>query len=138
MPHYRLINGLAILLLSWGLQSCASVFGGKHNHLTFSSSQNQEAQIFIDDSLVGQAPGKLKVPKEKIQHGSTLEIRAEGCETQSFLILRKPHFWYTTVNIFSGAVWLGVDYGNGNILRPVPRKFEYQLKETPQPTHETL
>ena len=95
--------------------------------MVFTSNGELQADVFIDDSLVGQSPGKIVMPKELIQHGSMLEIRAEGYETQEYLILRKPHTGYIIADFVVGAIPLIFDYANGNILRPSPRKFEVDL-----------
>ena len=105
-------------------QGCATIFGGRTNSLVFNGTTNVQSQVFIDDTLVGQAPGKIVLPKKTIQHGSVLEIRTEGFETQEYLILRKPHAGLVIADFVVGAVPLIVDADSGNILRPVPRKFD--------------
>lgn len=126
-----------IKILVWGLgiitmlvfQSCATIFGGRHNALVFENEQNVPAEVYIDDSLVGSAEGKLIIPKQVIQHGSVLEIRAEGYQSEEYIILRKVHTLYTVGNFAFGAVPLIVDYATGNILRPKPRKFVVELEK---------
>ncbi len=112
------------------LNSCATVLGSRSNTLSFTSSQT--AQIYIDDKLVGEAPGKIKLPAKQIQHGSTLRIESEGFESQEYTILRKPNVAYTAVDLvgslFMFGVPIAVDYADGYIYRPVPRKFAYELK----------
>ena len=105
-------------------QGCATILGGRTNSMVFTGQPNIQSQVFIDDTLVGQAPGKLVLPKETIQHGSILEIRTEGYETQAYLILRKPNAGLVIADFAIGAVPLIFDVANGNILRPVPRKFD--------------
>lgn len=109
------------------LSSCATILGGKSNTLVFSEESLPKAEIFIDGELIGEAPGKIKVPKAKIQHGSKLVIKAEGYEEQEYLLIRKPQAAYTVVDFIIGAIPLAVDYATGNIYRPVPRTFDYDL-----------
>jgi hypothetical protein len=92
--------------------------------MVFNGPADVQSQVFIDDTLVGQAPGKIVLPKQTIQHGSMLEIRTEGYETQEYLILRKPQPGLVIADFAFGAVPLIIDVANGNILRPVPRKFD--------------
>jgi len=104
-------------------QSCATIFGGRSNTLVFENIENIPAQVFVDDSLVGDAAGKIYLPKGVIQHGSTLEIKVEGQEVEEHLILLKPHPLYVIGDFAVGIVPLIVDFGTGDILRPSPRKF---------------
>lgn len=123
MKHYPslLILLIPLLMLS---QGCATIFGGRTNSMVFNGPADIQSQVFIDDTLVGQAPGKIIVPKQTIQHGSILEIRADGYETQEYLILRKPNAGLVIADFAVGAVPLIFDTANGNILRPSPRKFD--------------
>jgi hypothetical protein len=123
MKHYPslLILLIPLLMLS---QGCATIFGGRTNSMIFNGPVDIQSQVFIDDTLVGQAPGKIIVPKQTIQHGSILEIRADGYETQEYLILRKPNAGLVIADFAVGAVPLIFDTANGNILRPSPRKFD--------------
>ena len=123
MKHYPLFLILLIPLLVLS-QGCATIFGGRTNSMIFNGHTDIQSEVFIDDTLVGQAPGKIVLPKKTIQHGSVLEIRTEGYETQEYLILRKPHAGLVIADFVVGAVPLIVDAASGNILRPVPRKFD--------------
>jgi hypothetical protein len=111
------------LVLALGLQSCATIFGGRTNTLVFDTSEPQQTEVFIDDTLVGTAPGKIRLPKGTIQHGSMLEIRAEGYESEEYLLLLKPHAGYVIADFVAGAIPLIIDFGTSDILRPKPRKF---------------
>ena len=119
--QFLLILLMPLLMLS---QGCATIFGGRTNTMVFNGTADVQSQVFIDDTLVGQAPGKIVLPKQIIQHGSILEIRSEGFKTQEYLILRKPHPGLVIADCAVGAVPLIFDVANGNILRPVPRKFD--------------
>lgn len=119
-------------LLVWAiallfLQSCATILGGKNNTLVFSEESLPKAEVFIDGELIGEAPGKIKVPKEKIQHGSILLLKADGFEEKEYMLLRKQNAAYTVVDLFLGGIPLVVDYTTGNIYRPNPHKFKYEL-----------
>ena len=117
---------LGVLVL---LQSCATIFGGKHNTLVFVNEQNIEAEVFVDDTLIGEASGKLFIPKRVIQHGSTLEIRAEGYRSEEYLILLKPHAGYILADFAVATIPLIIDFATGDILRPKPRKFDVSLEK---------
>ena len=123
MKHYPFLLTLLIPLIVLS-QGCATILGGRTNSMVFTGQPDIQSEVFIDDTLVGQAPGKIVLPKQTIQHGSVLEIRTEGYETQEYLILRKPNAGLVLADFALGAVPLIFDVANGNILRPVPRKFD--------------
>jgi len=112
---------IPLIMLSEG---CATILGGRTNSMVFTGQPDIQSEVFIDDTLVGQAPGKIVLPKQTIQHGSVLEIRTDGYETQEYLILRKPNAGLVLADFALGAVPLIFDVATGNILRPVPRKFD--------------
>jgi hypothetical protein len=118
-----------ILFLIAGLllNSCATILGGKSNTLVFSEDSLPEAEVFIDGEKIGDAPGKIKVPREKIQHGSILIIKANGFEEKEYLLVRKQNAAYSVADLLIGGVPLLVDYSTGNIYSPSPRTFEYEL-----------
>lgn len=115
------------------LQGCATILGGRTNTLVFSENSMPKAEIYIDGDLVGEAPGKIKLDKRKIQHGSVLVVKAEGYENVEYKLIRKQNAFYSVADILIGGVPLAVDYSTGNIYRPKPRTFEYELKKLNQP-----
>ncbi len=121
---FCLISGITLL------SSCATLLGSKTNTLKF--QEGVEAQVYLDDQLIGNAPGKIKLPAKQIQHGSTLRIEAEGYQEEEFLILRKPHLAYVAADmvgsIFLTGIPVLVDFSSGQIYRPVPRKINYTLE----------
>jgi len=123
MKHYPLLLSLLIPLFMLS-QGCATILGGRTNSMVFTGQPDIQSEVFIDDTLVGQAPGKIVLPKQTIQHGSVLEIRTDGYETQEYLILRKPNAGLVLADFALGAVPLIFDVATGNILRPAPRKFD--------------
>ena len=126
---FQLAKIFIVTVLVLGFTNCATTFGGRHNTLVFKTDNTVKAKIYLDGNYIGEAPGKILLKRTTIQHGSTLEIKAEGYETQKYLILRKPHVIYTVADVITGGVWLGVDYATGNIYRPSPRMFSYSLNE---------
>jgi hypothetical protein len=118
-----------LILLTVGIlfNSCATILGGKSNVLVFSETSSPKADVYIDGERIAEAPGKIKVPKEKIQHGSKLVLKADGYEEKEYLLLRKQSGIYSVADLLAGVIPLVVDYATGNIYRPKPRKFEYEL-----------
>jgi hypothetical protein len=128
-PILKILIPLLFIAGTLMMQSCATIFGGKSNTLVFKADTASRAEVFLDGELIGYAPGKIKLTKGRIQHGSKLEIKAEGLEDQEYTIIRKVHPWYTVADFLVGGIWLAIDYGTGNILRPQPRSFNYSIEE---------
>jgi len=128
-----LTGSFILLVLFLGVsmlhQGCATILGGRTNSMVFNGDAEVPAHVFIDDTLVGQAPGKIVFPKQVVQHGSNLEIRAEGYKTQEYLIVRKPHPAYMVGDFIIGGIPLIVDASTGNLYRPNPRKFDVKLEK---------
>ena len=110
-------------------QSCATILGGRTNTLVFSENCLPKAEVYLDGNRIGEAPGKIKLPRDKIQHGSSLVIKADGYEEQTYQLIRKQNAAYSVVDLLIGGIPLAVDYATGNIYRPNPRSFEYELKK---------
>jgi hypothetical protein len=104
--------------------------GGKKNSFIVKDSCPDNTKLFLDSTYIGKGPGKIVLDKGKIQHGSILELKAEGFESQKFLILRRINAWYTIADIGTGGIWLGVDLATGSIYRPKPRVFSCDLDES--------
>jgi hypothetical protein len=126
-PNKMLKKLFLFAMLGILFNSCATLLGGKSNTLVFSEESLPKAEVFIDGEKIGDAPGKIKVPKEKIQHGSILIIKADGFEEKEYLLLRKQNAAYSVADLLIGGIPLLVDYSTGNIYRPSPRTFEYEL-----------
>ena len=123
-PLLKSFGALTIIVVLILSQGCATIFGSRTNKLVFTVSPDIKAQVFIDDTLRGDAPGEIVLPSHVIQHGSMLEIRADGRATQEYLILRKPHAAYIIADFAVGGIPLIVDVATGHIFRPSPRKFD--------------
>lgn len=109
------------------LSGCATILGGKNNTLHFNSESLTKTEVYLDGEKIGDAPGKIKVAKGEIQHGSKIEVKANGFQTQEYMVLRKVHAIYTLVDLFAGGIPLIVDFSTGSIYRPRPYKFQYEL-----------
>ncbi|MFV0590889.1 MAG: hypothetical protein ACK5M7_05850 [Draconibacterium sp.] len=117
-----------ILLISCLIfSSCATIINGKSSVLIFSNADKTKAEVFLDGERLCEAPGKIRVPKAKIQHGSQLVIQADGYQPNKYTIVRRQNAVYTVIDLLIGGVPLVVDYTTGNLYQPQPRKFEYKL-----------
>ena len=112
------------------LTGCATVFGGAKNKLVVKEGTPPSADVFLDGQKLGTAPIDEKLSKYLLQEGSIVEIRKEGYKTDTVVIERKVHPWYSLADIVTGVgIGFAVDVATGNIYRPVNNKITYQLEE---------
>ena len=134
MQKFKCLSKLfQIIILLLICSGCATILGGRNNTFHFNDESLTEAEVYMDGEKIGDAPGKIKVPKGQIQHGSKIEIQADGFHTQEYVILRKQHAAYTIASLLTGGIPLIVDFSTGDIYRPRPHKFEYVLQKHNEP-----
>lgn len=126
--RHRIFKGIGLYLVAILFTGCATILGQK-NTLVFTNATDKAASVYIDGEKIGDAPGKIIVDSKKIQHGSELTLKADGCLDTSYLLIRKQHGIYTVADLLLGGIPLLVDYTNGNIYQPSQRKFQYILQE---------
>ncbi len=124
IPIVILAIGFTVLF-----SSCATVFGGKKNRIIIEDGAPLGATVYLDGQRLGMTPIDTKLDKHLIQDGSQLEIRKAGFRSDTIVIKREVHPWYTFADIITGGIWLGIDLGTGNLYRPVDNKFTYELKK---------
>ena len=122
-----LLYVIAIVLIT---TSCATVFGGSKNKLVVYEGNPPEAEVYLDGQKIGTTPVDVKISKFLLQEGSVVEIKKAGYHTDSIIIERKVHPWYTLADAITGiGIGLAVDLATGNVYRPSNNKIEYQLIE---------
>ena len=109
------------------MNSCATIFGGKRNTIHVKMGSPENAMVYLDGELIGEAPFKIRIEKRRIQEGSIIEIKKEGYHTMQYHVIRSPHAGYVILDILGGVIPLVVDVADGNIYRPNTRKIEYVL-----------
>ena len=123
---------LMMLVITLMAGSCATILSGKKNTVKISQGTPEKALVFLDGVFLGEAPLKMRISKYKLQHGSVLEIKKEGFQTQRFEVVRSPHLWYVVADVLTGVVPLIIDTANGNIYRTNTRHIEYVLVPSSQ------
>ncbi len=115
------------ILLLFSASGCATLLGGRTNTLQFDNSPNGEkVEVWLDGEKIGEAPGRLRLPSRRVQHGSVVELRADGIPLDTFRLERRLSTPYFLLDVASTlGVALLVDFGTGHIYRPTPRKFSF-------------
>lgn len=126
----RLLQTFSIIGIVLIATSCATVFGGSKNKLVVYEGNPPEAEVYLDGQKIGTTPVDVKISKFLLQEGSVVEIKKAGYQTDSIIIERKIHPWYTFADAITGiGIGLAVDLATGNVYRPSNNKIEYQLEE---------
>ena len=121
---------LYLLVIVMITASCATVFGGSKNKLVVHEGNPPEAEVYLDGQKIGVTPVDVKISKYLLQEGSVVEIRKKGYHTDTVIIGRKVHPWYTLIDAVSTiGIGLAVDLATGNVYRPSNNKIDYQLKK---------
>ncbi|MFO7789400.1 MAG: caspase family protein [Bacteroidota bacterium] len=117
----------ALIILSFILQGCATIFGGSKSKTHVRNGTPPGAMVYYNGSYVDNAPAKVKVPRSNKPGNSKIEIRKEGYETSTINMTRKVSVGFTILDVLAGVVWLGIDFATGNIYQPRPNKIDYRL-----------
>ena len=120
---------LFLFILLFGGSSCATLLGGRHNTLKFENTAGeQRVEVWLDGEKVGEAPGKIRLPARRIQHGSQLELKADGQTVETHVLERRLHGAYFLLDIATTlGIALAIDFGTGHIYRPQPRTITYSF-----------
>jgi len=116
----------SVILLSTG---CATVFGGYKNKLAVENGSPPHAEVYLDGQKMGTAPLDQKIDKYLLQHGSLIELRSDGYVTDTIVVEREVHPYYTLADVLTGGIWTLVDVATGNLYRPTYGKIKYELKK---------
>jgi len=126
--NQQIINVLYLLVLVAITTGCATVFGGSKNKLVVYEGDPPEAEVYLDGQKIGTTPIDKKISKYLLQEGSVVEIKKEGYQTDSIVIERKVHPWYTLADAVSTiGIGLAIDLATGNVYRPANNRIEYEL-----------
>lgn len=126
----RVLSCSFLFLIAFSISSCATVFGRWNNTLVFKSPQFQAADVYLDGVPIGKAPGKIKLDPRQIQHGSELRLEADGHEPLEIILRREASAGYIIADVLATAgVALVIDFADGYIYRPKPRRIVYVLEK---------
>jgi len=111
------------------LTSCATIFTPHSSKLTIYNGYPKNAEIFLNDELIGTAPLEIWVDNHKLNKNNIIEIKSEGYKTAKINLDLKTDAGYFIVDMVS-IVGLGVDYYTGAIYKPKPSTIKYKLSKS--------
>lgn len=111
------------------ITSCATIFTPNRSKLTIYNGYPKNAEIFLNNELIGVAPLEIWVENHKLDKNNLLEIKSKGFETAKINLDLKTDAGYFIVDLVS-IVGLGVDYYTGAIYKPKPSSIKYKLNKS--------
>ena len=109
--------------------SCATIFNGAKTKIHIKDGTPPNANVYVDGNYKGTAPCKVKISKTIANAQHTIDIKADGYETQTITTNRKLSAGYLVLDIITGVVWTAIDFATGNIYLQKPNKIEYNLEK---------
>lgn len=116
-----------LLIASILFSSCATILSGGKTKIRVYDGMPPNAQVYVDGNYVGTAPCKFKVHKTMKNAQHKIDIKATGYETQTVTTNRKFSAGFFVLDIFTGVLWLVVDFATGNLYKQKPKKIHYNL-----------
>ena len=108
------------------ITSCATIFTPNKSKLTIYNGYPKNAEIFLNNELIGTAPLEIWVENHKLDKHNIIEIKSEGFNSVEINLDLKTDAGYFILDIVS-IVGLGVDYYTGAIYKPKPNVIKYKL-----------
>lgn len=119
------ILNVALLLLSFTLVSCATIFGKSSDEVSFTSIP-AGAKIYNGDKLMGVTPFTHVFDRDTFNH-IHITIRKDGYESQKFM-MKKTIAKAAIFNLTSVLSW-GTDALSGNMMEYSPKSYLIELKK---------
>ena len=116
-----------LLIINILFSSCATILSGGKTKIRVCDGMPPNAQVYVDGNYIGTAPCKLKIYKTMKNAQHKIDIKATGYETQTVTTNRKFSAGFFILDIFTGVIWLVVDFATGNLYKQKPKKIHYNL-----------
>ena len=116
-----------LLIASILFSSCATILSGGKTKVRVYDGTPANANVYVDGNYVGTAPCKFKIHKTMKNAQHTIDIKAQGYETQTVTTNRKFSAGFFILDICTGVLWLVIDLATGNLYKQRPKKIHYNL-----------
>ena len=116
-----------LLIASILFSSCATILSGGKTKIRVYDGTPANANVYVDGNYVGTAPCNFKIHKTMKNAQHTIDIKAQGYETQTVTTNRKFSAGFFVLDIFTGVIWTVIDFATGNLYKQKPRKIHYNL-----------
>ena len=115
----------SLVFASMMLTSCATIVSGSRQTVKFASNPSN-ANILIDDVVIGKTPFETKLARNK---NYKVSIQLDGYLPYETRLTKKFNAWYLGNIVFGGLVGLVVDPITGAIYQLTPKEVNAQLQK---------
>lgn len=99
-----------LIILSFTFTSCATLFKGSTDDVSFSSDPTG-AKVYVNGNLLGTTPVQLEL---KSKNTYTIEFRKEGYDTRTVLLNNSVGGGWVVLDILGGLLPVVIDAATGN------------------------
>jgi len=103
------VKVLSLILIFFYLASCATLFKGTTEEVSFKTSQDP-AEIWINGQMMGQTPMSLKLESKKTY---TIEFKKEGYKPVTKTITNHVGAGWVILDVLTGLIPVVVDAATG-------------------------
>jgi hypothetical protein len=107
---FQIVSVAVVLGVLWGLSGCATILTGKQADVGF-SAQPEGANVYVNGSLMGKTPLKLKLEKNK---DYVIEFREEGYQSKTVFLNKGIGAGWLILDVVFGLVPVIVDAVTGD------------------------
>lgn len=103
------VRVLSLILIFFCLASCATLFKGTTEEVSFKTSQDP-AEVWINGQMMGQTPMSLKLESKKTY---TIEFKKEGYKPVTKTITNHVGAGWVILDVLTGLIPVVVDAATG-------------------------
>lgn len=107
----RTVFKIMILLTSFGVMGCATLFKGGTEKVSFQTIIPRNAKVYVNGSFMGNTPLQLNL-NSKVNY--TIEFKAEGYESKTVLVNTNIGAGWVILDILGGLLPVVIDAATGN------------------------
>ncbi len=107
--HHSSVFAL-ILVVSFIFTSCATLFKGSTDTVSFSSDPS-DTKVYVNGIFLGTTPFQIEL---KSNHSYTIEFKKEGYGTKTVLLNNSVGAGWIVLDIFGGVIPVIIDAATGN------------------------
>ena len=113
--------------LGFLLSGCSTIFTPNSSKITIYDGYPRQAEVYLNDELLGNTPLELWIDNDKLKKNNVLEIKSDGFQSAIVDVNLKTDAGYFITQMFF-IIPLAVDMYTGAIYKPKPNSIKYKLR----------
>jgi hypothetical protein len=106
----RVLAAAAVVALLWSLSGCATLFANQNPEVAVASDP-QGAKVYINGSLEGQTPLKVRLKNDR---DYTIEFRKDGYQSRTYTLGKHVGGVWIVLDILTGFWPIVIDLATGS------------------------